>query len=106
MLSLLIKEAVREIAREKYGEAPVFMSRASDDNPDLRMKKGDLVVYVRPGFSQVEGTDLPLYARSAPTPGAAVAIDNNGKVGFKRWDPGSGVRIKGVIVTVIRELGR
>jgi hypothetical protein len=90
MISPMIKEAVREIAREKYGEAPVFMSRSGDDIPGLRVEKGDLVVYVR----------------AAPTPGDAVAIDNNGKVGFERWDPGSGKRIKGVVVTAIRELGR
>jgi hypothetical protein len=90
MLSPTIRGGLREIAQEKYGIAPMYMVRTTEATPALQVQKGDLVVYVK----------------TAPSPGEPVAVDRNGGVGFERWDPGRGTRVKGVILTVIRELGR
>lgn len=90
MISPAIREALREIASEKFGAAPVFMTRSAGDKPELRVAKGDLVVY----------------ARATPSPGDAVAVDDpDGTIGFERWDPEKGARVKGVIVAAIRDLG-
>jgi hypothetical protein len=88
MIGPMIRNAIRDIAAEKFGDAPVFMARSTKDYPELRVAKGDLVVY----------------AKTIPNPGDAVAVDHSGSVGFELWDPVKGARVKGVVITAIREV--
>ncbi len=84
-----IQHSMCAIAEDKYPGAPTYFIQAPEDNPGMRMKAGDLVVC----------------ARAEARPGDVAVVEGNGKISFMRCFAKGG-KSHGVVVGVIRELGR